>query len=80
MKSLYGPDEATVQSFCDRAHSYLLSHDADYAAAVAAGITKRWSKPLRELDETGKPIGGWFMRVNDACLPAFTAVELQGLV
>jgi hypothetical protein len=64
-------DQAEAQAICDRAHEYMIAKDKGYADSAAKNHTQRWSVPQRDTDEDGKPIGPWFVILDERVLDEF---------
>lgn len=76
---LFAASEFAAQALADKAHAYLVEHDAGYAESVAAGRTTQWAMPTRELDDKGEPISDWHIPIEPRCIDAFDAAELEHL-
>lgn len=76
---LFADSEAAAQALADKAHAYLIEHDAGYAESVESGRTTQWAVPTRDLDDKGEPIGDWYIPVEPRCIDAFGAAELERL-
>jgi hypothetical protein len=76
---IYADSKAAADALQDKAHAFMIAADKNYAASVAAGHTKRWAIPQRDLDDKGQPVGDWYIFVEGKLLDAFAPVEHEKL-
>ena len=67
--------KADAEAAADKAHQHKIATDPAYAKSVAEGRTLRWSLPLQEVDKDGKPVGGYYIPVEERVLDAFNSVD-----
>lgn len=72
--------QSDAQAFCDKTHASMIASSPEYAKSVTDGQTVRWDAPRQDLDAQGKPVGDFFVIVQDRATPTLTPGEIAKVV